>query len=111
MDTAVPCDGKGKQMIVEDLSPYDRATVGLWARSHREILQGSGNAWATEAAAHAVLSRLRTCTERRQLFDRYETDAPADFALIRSVLNEEPPEEMLWLLRDAAFHLRWLELT
>ena len=35
----------------------------------------------------------------------------ADFALIRSVLTEEPPEEMLWRLRDAAFHLRLLELT
>ena len=98
-------------MIVEDLSPYDRATVGLWARSHRDVFQGSRSAWAAEAAAHAVLSRLRTCTERRQLFDRYEADAVADFALIRSVLPEEPPEEMLWRLRDAAFHLRLLELT
>ena len=98
-------------MIVEDLSPYDRATVGLWTRSHREVFQGSGNAWETEAAAHAVLSRLRTCRERRQLLDRYETDAVADFALIRSVLTQEPPQETLWLLRDAGFHLRWLELT
>jgi hypothetical protein len=107
----MPCDGKGKQMIVEDLSPYDRATVGLWARSHRQVLIGAGGGWTAEAAAHAVLSRLRRCTERRQLFDRYETDAAADFALIRSVLPDEPPEEMLWRLRDAAFHLRWLELT
>jgi len=98
-------------MIVEDLSPYDRAAVGLWARSHHQVLQGSGGAWTAEAAAHAVLARLRRCTERRQLFEQYETDAAADFALIRSVLPEEPPEETLWLLRDAAFHLRWIELT
>ena len=102
---------KGKKMIVEDLSPYDRATVGLWARSHEQILQGPNQAWATEAAAHALLARLRRIPDRRLLFARYESAAAADFALIRSVLPEEATEEIMWRVRDAAFYLRWIEIT
>jgi hypothetical protein len=98
-------------MIVEDLSAYDRATVGLWARSHQQILQGAVRAWSAEAAAHAMLARLRRISDGRQLFARYETDAAADFAMIRSVLPEAGTEETLWQVRDAAFYLRWLELT
>jgi hypothetical protein len=85
--------------------------VGLWARSHRQILQGSVRAWATEAAAHALLARLRPVPDQRQLFVRYETDAVVDFALIRSVLPEAIPDEMLWQVRDAGFYLRWMELS
>jgi hypothetical protein len=98
-------------MIVEDLSAYDRATVSLWARSHQQLLQGTVRAWATEAAAHAMLARLRRIPDGRQLLACYETDAAADFSLIRSVLPEAGTEETLWQVRDAAFYLRWLELT
>lgn len=98
-------------MIVEDLSPHDRATLGLWTRSYQQVLQGATRVWATEAAAHAILARLRQISDQWQLFARYEIDAPADFALIRSVLPEAVPEETLWRVRDAAFYLRWRELT
>src|SRR5439155_26193504 len=101
----MPCDEKGDQMIVENLSPYDRATVSLWARSHRQLVDEAGHAWPVEAAAHAVLASLRRSTDQRQLFARYATDTTADFALIRSLLPEDPPEETLWRVRDAAFYL------
>jgi hypothetical protein len=97
-------------MIMEDLSPYDRATVGLWARSHRQMMRQAG-AWVEVAAAHALLARLRSCVDQRQLFARYEAETTADFALIGSLLPGEPAEETPWRIRDAAFHLRWAELS
>lgn len=94
-----------------DLSPYDRATVNLWARSHAELRRHADHAHLTEAAVHAVLAGLRRYSEPSALFHAYEADAAADLALIRSVVTGRLSDEALWRMRDAAFHLRWLELV
>ena len=96
---------------VDDLTPYDRATVNLWSRSYREVVEQSGHGPLVEAALHGVLAGLRTSRDVQPLFVVYEANAAADFALIRSLVTEGLPEELVWKVRDAAFHLRWLELT
>jgi hypothetical protein len=95
---------------MEHLSRYDRATVGLWSRSHTELAPAGGRSCLAQAAAHAVLAGLRRCTDVPTLLARYEAGAAADFALIRSLL-EAPTDEALWRARDAAFYLRWRELA
>ena len=117
--------GTGAQdgSAADGLSPYDRVTVSLWRRSHAEI-RGSGGPPGTrclaEAAAHAVLTGLRRCSDAAALFARYETsDAEAaELALIASLLpgpaevgaEGRPREDALRRVREASFHLRWLEL-
>jgi len=64
-----------------------------------------------EAAVHAVLAGLRRYTQPPALLHAYEDQAAADLALIRSVVETPLSDELLWRVRDAAFHLRWLELT
>lgn len=96
---------------MEQLNRYDRATVGLWMRSHTELMQRTNQSHLVEAAAHALLAGLRRCDTATALFARYEADAPADFALIGSLLPDGPPEDLLWRARDTAFYLRWHELT
>ncbi|MGE3795879.1 MAG: hypothetical protein AB7I38_18405 [Dehalococcoidia bacterium] len=95
---------------VGDLSRYDRATVALWARSYAALSRRTDRRHLAEAAAHALLPRLREYTAPAALLARYETDAAADFALIGSLLPGSPSDEQLWQARDAAFHLRWREL-
>lgn len=95
---------------MEHLSRYDRATLGLWSRSHAQLAGSSGHVCLAQAATHAVLAGLRRCTALQALFARYEADAAADFALIGSLL-ERPSDELRWRVRDAAFYLRWRELT
>jgi hypothetical protein len=116
------------------LSAYDRATVGLWARSYREVHGGAGPrpapapagqplpGYLAAAAVHALLVGLRRCAEPAALFALYADTAAtaADFALVDSLV---PPamadaadprhlnDERRWQVRDAAFHVRWLELT
>jgi hypothetical protein len=90
------------------LSPYDRATVGLWRRG-RERLAAQPDRALAEVAAHAVLARLRRCREPRALLAAYEADA-ADFRLIGSLLAGDEASELFWCVRDAAFGLRWREL-
>lgn len=72
-----------------------------------------------ESAMHAVLAGLRGCSDPAALFSRYEADARADFALIDSLVAPLPVtatdalqnnDERRFQVRDAAFHLRWLEL-
>ena len=123
------------------LGLYDRATVGIWERSHAELLAGTTDAdeedddapvCLRQAAVHALLVRLRRCTDRRTIFDRYAADAGADFALIDSLIPPLPAPDapdaqgvqkveevevdrrnVVRRLRvqEAAFYLRWLELT
>lgn len=95
---------------VDDLSPYDRATIGLWSRSYQELSRQPGDGAVVEAAMHAILAGLRRYADAPSLFTAYEAEAAADFALIRSLLPDDFTEETLWRVRDAAFHLRWLEL-
>jgi hypothetical protein len=102
----------------EDLSPYDRVTVSLWRRSHAELARAGGppgTLCLAQAALHAVLARLRHCPDVAALFARYETSAAEreDFALIASLLPADPADRECALLRrvrEAGFHLRWLEM-
>ena len=96
---------------MDDLTPYDRATVNLWSRSYQELAEQPGYGALVEAAIHSVLAGLRTTRDVRSLFQGYEQNAAADFVLIRSLVSEGIAEELVWRVRDAAFHLRWLELT
>ena len=96
---------------VDDLSRYDRATIALWARSYAALARRTDRRHLAEAAAHALLPRLRAQTTPAALLARYEAEAAADFALIGSLLPGSPSDEELWQARDAAFHLRWQELT
>jgi len=96
---------------VEHLSPYDRATVNLWARSYAELSRHPTHGPLIEAAVHAVLAGLRQYRQPPSLFAAYESNAIADFALIRSLVPSRLADEMLWRVRDAAFHLRWVEST
>ena len=116
------------------LSAYDRATVALWARSYGEVHRGAGPqrlpalngqplpVYLAAAAVHALLVGLRRCPEPAALFALYAdtTAAAADFALVDSLVPKatgdaaDPRhlnEERRWQVRDAAFHVRWLELT
>jgi hypothetical protein len=90
---------------------YHRATVALWARSHADLLRRARCAPLAEAAIHAVLARLRCCTEPAALFASYEADTGADLALIASLVLGDAAAELLWRVRDAAYYLRWRELT
>ena len=96
---------------MEGLNRYDRATVALWARSHAELSRRPSHDPLTEVAVHALLAGLRRCAKSSALFTCYEADAAADFALIGSLLPGGSASELLWRVRDAAFYLRWLELT
>jgi hypothetical protein len=116
-------------MDFEHLSRYDRATVGLWSRSHAELARPSGvgqaardRDWLVEAAVHAVLAGLGDCGRPGDLLSRYEADAAGDLALVGSLVGSprsfagepgEPgePGDIPYRVREAAFHLRWRELT
>jgi hypothetical protein len=96
---------------MDDLKPYDRATVALWRRGHAELgRQTSLGACPIHVAVHAVLAGLRRCPTPAALLACYGTDAAADLALIGSVLPDALAEPC-WRVRDAAFYLRWLELA
>ena len=104
-------------MDLEQLSRYDRATVGLWSRSHAELARPSGagqeardHDWLVEAAVHAVLTGLRGCVWPGDLLARYEADAAGDLALVGSLVNGAAGD-LPYRVREAAFHLRWRELT
>ncbi|PZS10743.1 MAG: hypothetical protein DLM70_00295 [Chloroflexi bacterium] len=96
---------------MDDLGPYDRATVNLWARSYAELSRHTDHGHLFEAAVHAVLVGLRQYHQRASLFAGYETEAAVDLALIRNLLPSQISDEMLWRTRDAAFHLRWVEVA
>jgi len=96
---------------LEHLSPYDRATVNLWARSYAELSRDPTPGFLIQAAVHAVLAGLRQHHQPPSIFATYEAHAAADFALIRSLVPSRLSDEMLWRVRDAAFHLRWIEFT
>lgn len=97
-------------LLLEDLTPYDRATVALWSRSYHELIQQPEYDALVDAAVHAVLAGLRRFAQPSSLFAAYEAAAATDFALIRSLLPDQFVEKLLWQVRDAAFRLRWIEL-
>ena len=119
-DGAVVGGGLGVANIpVDDLTPGQRVTISLWRRSHRELPHHPAGRGLAEAAAHAVLARLRqTCPTTEALWRHYEEGNAADFALIASLVPSPPDartpterEQPFWTIREAAFWLRWQELT
>ena len=69
-----------------------------------------------EAAVHAVLARLRRHPDAAALFADHEAEPTTDFRLIASLLPYDPDGtaadvEALQRVREAAFWLRWVELT
>ena len=95
---------------MDHLRPYDRATVGLWLRSHTQLAREASRSCLVTAATHAVLSGLRRQPTPSDLLACYGTDAAADLALIGSLLPDALAEAC-WRVRDAAFYLRWLEFA
>jgi hypothetical protein len=96
---------------MDELSPYDRATVNLWRRNYLALTEQPEHRQLAEAAMHAVLAGLRRWQDSHTLFAAYDSDTAADFTLVRSLLSPGIREEMLWRVREAAFYLRWLEIT
>ena len=107
------------------LSAYDRVTVSLWRDSHAAVASGRvpmGSQCLAEAAAHALLAVLRRCADPPALLARYETsrEEEIDFLLIASLVlatestaaaATDADDTLLRRVREASFHLRWLELV
>jgi hypothetical protein len=79
-------------------------------------------AWLAATAVHAVLAGLRRSADAAALLATYADSAAAgsDFALNDSIVpaaSSDPRDplhqndERRWQVRDAAFHVRWLELA
>ena len=96
---------------MEHLSRYQRVTIGLWARSYAELARPMKETFLVEVAVYAVLAGLRRCGEPGSLLSGYEDDGAADFALIGSLIDGQPSDAVFWRVREAAYHLRWRELT
>lgn len=96
---------------MEQLSRYDQVTVALWRRSSLALGRDGQDPCLRGAAVHALLARLRGVTAPRALLAAYEVTTAGDFALIASLLPGDVESELFWRVRDAAFHLRWCELT
>lgn len=92
------------------LKPYDRATVGLWLRSHTQVTNETGCNVLVGAATHAVLAGLRRRPTPPELLACYGSDAAADLAMVESLLPDALAEAC-WRVRDSAYYLRWLELA
>jgi hypothetical protein len=117
---------------VEHLCRYDRVTLRLWSDGHRHLAaerrapprtsptappaaaEPRSPLCLAQAAAHAVLADLRRCATLADLLARYEASA-GDLALIRSLVPDapapDPVSDPAWRVRDAAFFLRWQELS
>lgn len=97
--------------------------VWLWQTSHAALQRSPvGTRPFAEAAVHALLATLRSTSSAPSLRRRYETAGPEALALIRSILPFGPGSELVdpladadyeWLLvlEDAAYFLRYCEIT
>ncbi len=94
-----------------ELNRYDQVTVGMWGRGYAAVVARYGVNPFVDAAIAAVVAGLRRHAEARALFRGYEDDADPDYQLIDSVLPDRPGDEVLVQVRDAAFHIRWLQLN
>ena len=104
---------------MDDLTPERRVILSLWESSYRALPHHPAGRAVAEAAAHAVLARLRqACPTALALWRHYEAGNAADFALIASLVptplgatTASEREQPFWAIREAAFWLRWEELT
>lgn len=104
----------------ERLTPNCRVLVEVWRASHGALPRHPDGRCFPEAATHAMLVDLRGCATPDALFRRhFDRDrARGDLILLASLL---PPHSAtrtmaerlrpLFPLREAAFWLRWCELT
>ena len=95
----------------------------LWQTSHMAMQRTPlGQRIFAEAAVHALLATLRRVTSVESLRERYERSSVPAHTLLRSVLPPEQVVDLLagpleaereWLqrLEDAAYYLRFCELT
>ena len=60
---------------------------------------------------HAVLTGLRRKEDTAALFHCYDADTAAEIELVKSIMPEGTDEHSLHDIRDAAFWIRWLQLT
>lgn len=104
---------------MDDLTPGQRVDAALWHESHRALPHHPAGRATAEAAAHALLARLRlTCPTAATLWRHYREGNEGDFALIASLVPPPPGartttegEDNLYPIREAAFWLRWRELS
>lgn len=104
---------------MDNLTPGQRVILSLWRDSHRALVRDPAGRVVAEAAAHALLARLRdACPTVAALWHHYEGGSDADFALIASLvpspmgaLTQTDRERALYPIREAAFWLRWREFT
>lgn len=97
--------------------------VWLWETSHVSLQRApTGTRPYAEAAVHALLATLRDARDTVGLRQHYHAAGPQSLALVQSLLPFGPgsgTEEALtdadyeWLLvlEDAAYYLRYCELT
>ena len=94
-----------------ELNRYDQSTVSLWGRGYAHVFGHTGWRSLAEAAMHAVLTGLRRSRDVAALFRCYDADTAAEIELVRSIMPDGTDEQTLFDVRDAAFWLRWLQLT
>lgn len=104
---------------MDELTPGRRVYLRLWRTSYRDLTRHPDGRIVAEAAAHALLARLRAaCPTAPDLWRHYDDGSDADFALIASLIRAPPDartlteeETRLYPVREAAFWLRWRELA
>ena len=94
-----------------ELNRYDQVTVSMWGKGYAAVVARYGVNALVETAIWAVVAGLRAHAVPRALFRAYNDDADPDYQLIDSVLPDRPGQEVLVQVRDAAFHIRWLQLN
>ena len=94
-----------------ELNRYDQGTVNLWGKGYAHVFGQSTGRTLSEAAMHAVLAGLRRRTDIPALFRSYDADTAAEVELVKSIMPDGTDEQTLHDIRDAAFWIRWLQLT
>ena len=104
---------------MDDLTPGQRVDIALWRESLRALSRHPAGRATAEAAAHALLARLRlACPTAETLWRHYREGNERDFALVASLVPPPPGarttterEDTLYPVREAAFWLRWREIS
>lgn len=104
---------------MDELTPGRRVYLSLWRGSYRSLARHPSGRVVAEAAAHALLARLReSCPTTATLWRHHDEGIVADFELIASLIPPPPDaqtiteeERAFYSVREAAFWLRWRELT
>ena len=108
----MPLNNHASTPSLPRLNRHQQLTLNTWrlaaAKLEREL---NPNAVLEQTAVHTVLALLREVSNPLALFVRHAKADP-EFALIRSLVEQRPPEEDLaYDALDMAFLLRWNELV